>query len=75
MPLLQENIRREFVGERYLNIAYPAEVNCISLRTAENGFFDPDTFWNTKDENEYSAFADRNMYFDKKRFLASVHSF
>ena len=66
---IKENIRREFVGERYLNIAYPAEVNCISLRTAENGFFDPDTFWNTKDENEYSAFADRNMYFDKMRFL------
>lgn len=66
---MKENIRRAFVAENYLNVAYPAEVHCISIRTAENGFFDPDTYWNIRQESEYSAFADRNMYFDKMRFM------
>ena len=66
---LKETIRRAFSEEGLLNIAYPAEVHCISLRTAENSFFDPDTYWNIRNENEYSAFADRNMYFDKMRFV------
>ena len=66
---LKENMRREFVAGNYLNIAYPAEVQCISVRTSENNFFDPDTYWNTRHESEYSTFTDRNMYFDKMRFL------
>ena len=66
---MKECIRREFVAENYLNIAYPAEVHCISIRTADNNFFDPDKYWNVRSENEYSMFADRNMYFDKMRFL------
>ena len=66
---LKEILRKEFVAEKYLNVAYPSEVHCISLRTAENNFFDPDNYWNLKSENEYSTFADRNMYFDKMRFM------
>lgn len=66
---MKETIRRAFVAESYLNIAYPAEVHCISIRTAENNFFDPDPYWNIRRESDYSAFADRNMYFDKMRFL------
>ena len=66
---LKENLRRAFVAGNYLNIAYPAQVHCISIRTSENNFFDPETFWNTKSDHEYSAFVDRNMYFDKMRFL------
>ena len=66
---MKETLRKEFVGEVFLDVAYPAEVQCISLRTAESNFFDPDPYWNMKGENEYSNFSDRNMYFDKMRFL------
>ena len=66
---LKETIRRAFSAEGLLDISYPTEVHCITLRTAENSFFDPDMYWNIRNESEYSAFADRNMYFDKMRFL------
>ena len=65
----KELIRRAFVAGELLNIAYPAEVQCISLRTPDNKFFDPDAYWTVRQESEYSAFADRNMYFDKMRFM------
>ena len=66
---IKENLRREFVAEKYLNIAYPSEVHCISLRSAEGSYFDPDAYWTIRQESEYSAFADRNMYFDRMRFM------
>lgn len=66
---IKENLRREFVAEKYLNIAYPTEIHCISLRCAENSFFDPDAYWTIHQDSEYSAFADRNMYFDRMRFM------
>jgi hypothetical protein len=44
-------------------------VHCISIRTAENGFFDPDIYWNIRGQGDYSAFVDRNMFFDKMRFM------
>ncbi len=66
---MKENIRREFVGGNHLNLAYPMEIHSIALRTAENSFFDPDSFWTVRKASEYSAYADRNMYFDKMRFL------
>ncbi len=66
---MKESIRRDFIGETYLNIAYPAEVYCISPRAAENNYFDPESYWTIHQENEYSPFADRNMYFDRMRFM------
>ncbi len=66
---MKENIRREFMNDKYLNIAYPSEVHCISTRTTENTFFDPEVYWKIPSDSEYSAFADRNMYFDKMRFM------
>lgn len=66
---MKEMLRREFVGNHTLGIAYPREIYCISKRTSENGFFNPESFWNTRSQNEYSEFCDRNMYFDKMRFL------
>ena len=66
---MKEKIRRDFLGENYLNIAYPAEVHCISPRAAENNYFDPDAYWTIHQDNEYSTFADRNMYFDRMRFM------
>ncbi len=66
---IKEMLRRNFVEDSTLGIASPGEIYCISRRTSENGFFNPETFWNTRSKNEYSQFCDRNMYFDKIRFL------
>lgn len=66
---LKEKLRRDFVGENYLNINYPSEIYCISPRSSENNFFDPDAFWKVHQDSQYSSFSDRNMYFDKMRFM------
>lgn len=66
---MKEMLRREFVTDNTLDISYPKEIYCISKRTSEGEFFDPEAFWNTHSKNEYSTFCDRNMYFDKMRFL------
>jgi len=66
---MKENIRRDFVAGKYLDIAYPAEVYCVSPRTADSEFFDPDVYWNVRRDDKYSMFTDRNMYFDKMRFM------
>lgn len=66
---IKENLRRDFVKGKYLNIAYPTEVHCISLRSAEHSHFDPETYWKVHQESDYSSFADRNMYFDRMRFM------
>ena len=66
---MKEQLRRAFLAEKYLNIAYPSEVYCISPRAAENNYFDPDAYWNIRQDSEYSTFADRNMFFDRMRFM------
>ncbi|MCR5611491.1 MAG: hypothetical protein K6F68_06655 [Clostridiales bacterium] len=66
---MKEELRRKFVNERSINIAYPSEVYCICERVTENGFFNPDAFWTIRSNSEYSAFVDRNMLFDKMRFM------
>ena len=66
---LKEKLRREFLDGKYLNVNYPSEVYCISTRVAETNYFDPDAYWNIRQDNQYSKFADRNMYFDKMRFM------
>ncbi len=66
---LKETLRRAFVADNYLDIAYPTELHCLSIRTADSSFFDPEDFWNVRRDSEYSVFADRNMFFDKMRFL------
>ncbi len=66
---LKENLRRTFLDEKYLNVNYPSEVYCISPRAAENNYFDPDAYWTIHQDSEYSVFADRNMYFDRMRFM------
>ena len=66
---LKENIRREFAAGEQLSISFPSEILCISPRTTKDSFFDPEDYWSVHQENEYSTFADRNMYFDKMRFM------
>ena len=66
---LKEKLRRTFLDEKYLNVSYPSEVYCISPRAAENNYFDPDAYWTIHQDSQYSTFADRNMYFDRMRFM------
>ena len=66
---LKELLRREFVSHSSFDIAYPREIYCISERTSDKDFFNPESYWNIRSKNEYSEFCDRNMYFDKMRFL------
>lgn len=66
---LKEKLRRAFVDGKYLNVNYPSEVYCISSRSAENSYFDPDIYWNIRHDSQYSSFTDRNMYFDRMRFV------
>lgn len=66
---MKENIRRAFIQDTYLNISYPTEVHCISPRSADNNYFDPSAYWTIHHDSEYSSFADRNMYFDRMRFM------
>ena len=70
----KEQVRRDFftqylAGERSIGIVQPVEVLCLSKRTTETGYFDPAKFWEQHDFQEYSEFADRNMFFDRMRFL------
>lgn len=65
----KELLRREFTGGASINIALPTEICCISQRITEHGFFHPDPYWNIRSNTDYSAFVDRNMFFDKMRFL------
>ncbi len=66
---LKEKLRRAFTEEKYLNVNYPSEVYCISPRAAENNYFDPDAYWKIYQDSQYSSFADRNMFFDRMRFM------
>ena len=66
---LKEMIRRALVGKDSINIAHPTEIYGISERITENGFFSPDNYWVVHSNNDYSEFADRNLYFDQMRFM------
>ena len=66
---MKEQLRRGAVEGHSLDIAYPSEFHCISPRITENGFFHPETYWNIRLDLEYSTFADRNMYYDRMRFM------
>ncbi len=66
---LKENLRRTFADDNFLNVNYPSEIYCISTRAVENNYFDPDAYWTIRQDSQYSEFADRNMYFDRMRFM------
>lgn len=47
----------------------PQEIICIAKRTVPGMGEDYATAWASHDEEEYSRFYDRNLYFDKMRYL------
>lgn len=64
----KEDLRAAIKGDEILVTVSPCEVICIAKRTcvSENDFA---TAWDVHLENEYSRFYDRNMYFDRMRYL------
>ncbi len=66
---IKEKLRRSFTKKQSINICYPMEICCISERITENGFFNPDSYWTIRSNSDYSSFVDRNMFFDKMRFM------
>lgn len=65
----KKELRSEILGTEIMEIAQPKEVLCIAKRTYECDECEYDTLWSVHTEAEYSRFYDRNMYFDKMRYL------
>jgi len=67
--LHKQKLRQQILGDEVMEIAQPKEVLCIAKRTHECDECEYDTVWSVHTEAEYSRFHDRNMYFDKMRYL------
>ena len=72
----KEELRRRITGHsaekneiKTIGIHLPTEVYCIAERTTENSFMNPNVAWENHISFEYSDFVERNLYFDKMRFM------
>lgn len=65
----KQELRQQILGDEVMEIAQPKEVLCVAKRTHECDECEYDTVWSVHTEAEYSRFYDRNMYFDKMRYL------
>ncbi len=74
--IFKEELRRSITGYsaeknemKTIGIHLPTEVYCIAERTTENSFSNPNIAWENHISFEYSDFVERNLYFDKMRFM------
>ena len=65
----KQELRRQIIGDEVMETVQPTEVLCIAKRTYVSAEREFDTVWSSHTELEYSRFYDRNMYFDKMRYL------
>ncbi len=65
----KELLRKEIKGDEVLLTSAPTEIICVAKRTLADMHEDYEVTWSTHNENEYSRFYDRNMYFDRMRYL------
>ncbi len=65
----KQRLRAQILADESLPISRPSEVVCIAKRTCPDITADYACVWETHTEAEYSRFYDRNMYFDKMRYL------
>lgn len=56
-------------GEEKPEIELPEEILCMAKRTLQDEKYDIDTSWVPHIDNQYSRFYDRNLYFDKMRYV------
>ncbi len=66
---LKKELRGEIRGTERRNFNSPAEVFCIAKRTFPSNTYDPAEDWTEHDETRYSRFYERNLYYDKQRYL------
>ena len=66
---LKQALRQQILSDEKTEISQPREVLCIAKRTYVSCESEFDTVWSIHTETEYSRFYDRNMYFDKMRYL------
>ena len=65
----KQELRRQIIGDQVMETSQPTEVLCVAKRTYVSAEREFDTVWSSHTELEYSRFYDRNMYFDKMRYL------
>lgn len=65
----KEALRRQILDGEQMDIFQPTEVLCLAKRTYTSAQKEFDTVWSSHTEMEYTRFYDRNMYFDKMRYL------
>ena len=67
--LEKERLRREIIGDFVPDFTLPAEIICLSMRCCADTTYDIRTSWSRKPDSLYSRFYDRNLYFDKMRYV------
>lgn len=67
--LEKARLRRELTGDFQPDFTLPAEVICLSMRCCPDITYDIRTSWTRKQDSLYSRFYDRNLYFDKMRYV------
>ena len=67
--LRKSELRREILDDEKTETSQPTEIVCLAKRTYVSAEKEFDTVWSSHTEQEYSHFYDRNMYFDKMRYL------
>lgn len=65
----KQELRAAILKDEHIETSKPTEVICVAKRTCPEVTADYGTVWESHDEEEYSRFYDRNMYFDRMRYL------
>lgn len=65
----KQQLRKEILADELTETAQPTEVICVAKRTYVSAEREFNTVWSSHTELEYSHFCDRNMYFDRMRYL------
>ncbi|MBQ7646402.1 MAG: hypothetical protein IJS94_03945, partial [Clostridia bacterium] len=65
----KRRLLEEIRGGEKLNVTYPVQTVCISLRSCTDRTYDIDRLWQENDNIYYSDFVDRNMYYERNRFF------
>ena len=65
----KETLRSAICGDYIPEISLPAEVICLAKRCYDKEAYDIQNAWVAHQDMQYSRFYDRNLYFDKMRYL------